>query len=413
MQQVNCAFTEQANCEVTGNAQIRAKDGTSAFWYGLHVDDVAGYGALNSVSLAENGNTHECDKSNGPSFWVCNLVNTPIATPIDVTLTDQGGRTLTGSNVITNLNGGAEFDFGSNFGPADLPDSTAGAPTCAPCECFSEESTVDVLTKGRVSMKDVEVFDMVSTGKSAQGETIYQQVYALAHYDTETSSDFLQVSTTTSTYNDNHHPLEITTEHLVFLEGMRHPVKAGSIQVGDILRTADQANATVTNVARVRRQGLYVPLTPDGVLLVDGILASNYVALQTQTSTESVKVGGVRLPFLPQALVFHMTLSPLRGWCMHFSSPSHDWWNICHAMNEQGYHPFVGKAIQLLHWAEWQSNLTQWILFVPSLALISAFYLLEKIVTKSFFTLVALLAATAYHFRATKAYTSKSLGPNE
>lgn len=110
----------RVNCNFQSNIKIRSKSGTSGWWYGLHVDDVAGYGDIGSVRLKGAGRSDfdiVCNKSNGPSFWVCNIPNTPVNAPIDVELTDSAGRVLVGNNVITNLNGNQEFDFGKNFGP--------------------------------------------------------------------------------------------------------------------------------------------------------------------------------------------------------------------------------------------------------------------------------------------------------
>ena len=91
------------------------------YWYGLHVDDVAGYGAISSVKLSQNGSSDYniiCDKSNGPSFWICHLNgHAPLTAPLGVALVDSAGRLLTSQSVITNLGGGQSFDFGKNFDP--------------------------------------------------------------------------------------------------------------------------------------------------------------------------------------------------------------------------------------------------------------------------------------------------------
>ncbi|CAB9507316.1 expressed unknown protein [Seminavis robusta] len=110
---------EQVNCDFDGDIAVRSKSGTSAYWYGLHVDNVAGYGAISSVTLEEEGNTHTCAKSEGPSFWKY-----------------QGGRSLTCNGCIDNFNGGTSYGFGDNFGSVfptggtpTAPSPTAAAPT--------------------------------------------------------------------------------------------------------------------------------------------------------------------------------------------------------------------------------------------------------------------------------------------
>lgn len=111
----------RVSCNFESNIKIRSKSGTSGFWYGLHIDDVAGYGAISSIKLREQGNSSfdiVCDKSQGASFWICHRPNNrQIFAPLDVHLTDSAGRTLISNEVITNLGGGEVFDFGNNYGP--------------------------------------------------------------------------------------------------------------------------------------------------------------------------------------------------------------------------------------------------------------------------------------------------------
>jgi len=115
----------RVSCDFQGNIKIRSKSGTSGWWYGLHLDDVAGYGAVSSIKLREAGKDGfdiVCDKSGGPSYWLCNIPNTPIFIPLDVSITDSAGRELTQNSVIDNLDGDLTFDFGTNFGDIDDDD---------------------------------------------------------------------------------------------------------------------------------------------------------------------------------------------------------------------------------------------------------------------------------------------------
>ena len=83
----------------------------------MYVDDIAGSGVVTNVEIKSSGDSSYdtiCDKSQGASFWVCS--GYPLTTPMTVRLTNDAGEQIIGNNVITNLDGGAEFDFGSNFG---------------------------------------------------------------------------------------------------------------------------------------------------------------------------------------------------------------------------------------------------------------------------------------------------------
>merc|ERR1711988_965739 len=66
-----------------------------------------------------NGFDIVCDKSQGASFWICDRKNRQIFAPLDVRLIDSAGRVLQSNNVIKNLSGNQEFDFGKNYGPID------------------------------------------------------------------------------------------------------------------------------------------------------------------------------------------------------------------------------------------------------------------------------------------------------
>ena len=137
---INTSF-RRVSCDFTSDIKIRSKGGTSGYWYGLHVDDVGGYGAIQSVKLREaafrqNGqNAFDiiCRKSNA-SFWKCDSPGSrEIFANLDVELVDSAGRILRTNNVITNLNGNQEFDFRKNFGPISPAEPTpAPDPTEAP-----------------------------------------------------------------------------------------------------------------------------------------------------------------------------------------------------------------------------------------------------------------------------------------
>ena len=108
----------RVSCDYTGNIKIRSKSGTSAYWYGLHLDDVAGYGAVDFVKLKSSGRSSwdtTCTKDNGPSFWVCSG-GYPLTAPLSVQITNEFGDSLRCDGCIGSFAENAEWDFGSNFG---------------------------------------------------------------------------------------------------------------------------------------------------------------------------------------------------------------------------------------------------------------------------------------------------------
>lgn len=114
--------------------------------------------------------------------------------------------------------------------PAECTDETP--PTSAPSggACFPESVSVHVQDRGKVAMKDLQIGDLVfANGK-------YQPVYAFGHHKPDETTLFLQLHTEEET------PLELSPEHLVFLDGNDFPVPAHSIQVGDVLQEIGRAH---------------------------------------------------------------------------------------------------------------------------------------------------------------------------
>merc|ERR1712176_74063 len=100
--------------------------------------------------------------------------------------------------------------------------------------------------------------------KIGNGEA-YEQVYAFGHRVPERYTEFVQIHTT----NTGSPPLEMTGEHLVFVDGKTNPVRADSIKVGDILlKAAEDKNAVVEKIELVTRNGIYNPLTSSGTIQV-------------------------------------------------------------------------------------------------------------------------------------------------
>jgi len=186
----------RVSCDFKSNIKIRSKGGTSGYWYGLHVDDVAGYGAIKSVKLREagrrnNGQTAfdiDCKKSEGASFWLCNRPNNrQIFANLDVQLTDSAGRKLSSNNVITNLGGGQEFDFKKNYGPipGDSPTPTTPvSPTAAPVVPPTRAPAPTVPFSG----------ELLSTDKAMNAWEVYKGLAAVTYKNSENPPKYAYVS---------------------------------------------------------------------------------------------------------------------------------------------------------------------------------------------------------------------------
>ena len=130
--------------------------------------------------------------------------------------------------------------------------------------CFAPLTLVDVEDKGPTYLKDVQLGDkvLVQAGK-------YQEVYTFSHHSKTEKSDFVQLVTDDTT-------LELSDHHMVYLHGKSGPVAANVVQVGDMLVGPEHQPLAVTKTGRVTRDGFYHPLTADGTIVANGVLASTH-----------------------------------------------------------------------------------------------------------------------------------------
>eukprot|EP00543_Licmophora_paradoxa_P016641 CAMPEP_0202466194 /NCGR_PEP_ID=MMETSP1360-20130828/67939_1 /ASSEMBLY_ACC=CAM_ASM_000848 /TAXON_ID=515479 /ORGANISM="Licmophora paradoxa, Strain CCMP2313" /LENGTH=539 /DNA_ID=CAMNT_0049090235 /DNA_START=434 /DNA_END=2050 /DNA_ORIENTATION=- len=150
--------------------------------------------------------------------------------------------------------------------------------------CFSGESTVLVgndngggngfTTPVRVPMKELKIGDLVATDRNSNNYK-FERVYSFGHRDIDKYTSFLQILPS---------KLELSSDHMVFVK-RRGAIPASTLKVGDQLISGHDANGKETTIViesiqSVVRQGVYAPFTPSGKIVVNGILASNYVALQ-------------------------------------------------------------------------------------------------------------------------------------
>lgn len=132
-------------------------------------------------------------------------------------------------------------------------------------------------------MDQLEINDQAMVGMDGRDQPIYEPVYAFGHYGPSEAVDYLRIFT-----SKQQEPLEISAAHLLYLAGVEHPVRADTIQKGDVLVQV-AAEAPTTTLARVTkvekttdRMGAYMPLTKSGTIVVNGLQASCYVSIREQ-----------------------------------------------------------------------------------------------------------------------------------
>jgi len=214
-----------------------------------------------------------------------------------------------------------------------------------------------------VAMKDLQVGDNIWTGNG------YSPVYSFGHRSPRVNSEFLQIHTAAKTS-----PLEMTAEHLVFLEGKDSPVRADSLAAGDVLQGL--VRMTVTKIQTVERQGLYA-----------GVKTSSYISLQAGNSAVQLQ-NGISLLRMSQHDYIHAGLSPMRLLCMGISS------SYCSTDNESGIPFYARLSIAVNEWINAKPVMVQAVAFASVLVLIGSSAAVETVFGPSLAPLALLLLGT-------------------
>lgn len=177
--------------------------------------------------------------------------------------------------------------------PVDIPVTPpVAAPTRGPC--FSANAEVEVAGVGAVRMDSLKIGDSILTSNNS-----YSKVYSFGHYSPEDEQDVIEIRTT-----NMEKPLEISDKHMLLVNGNLSP--ASSVKVGDNLVSVDGIDVEVKSVRVLTGvKGIYAPHTVEGTLVVNGVVASNYVVLPA--------LDGASFEF--QALLQHAAMGPYRMYC--------------------------------------------------------------------------------------------------
>lgn len=250
-------------------------------------------------------------------------------------------------------------------------DCSAG--TTSTLGCFSATSTVTVLGKGIIQMRHLQIGDEVLTGNSNQYRAKYSRVYAFGHHSINARTKFYQISTTAAGVL----PIEMTGDHLVFVQGKVNPVRADAVQVDDVLVGENGSGLFVKSVTTVEKSGLYAPMTLSGSLLVNGIVSSNYIALQ-DTHEEFAQLfwggkgKGQQINFLSHHTLAHLYTTPFRLLCTGISN------KLCLARNSDGISVFLDLGVKIALTAERQNVLVSIIFFVVTIPFMTVLSVVEN-----------------------------------
>ena len=282
-----------------------------------------------------------------------------------------------------------KFDFSDCIKDADIGEQG----------CFSGDTTVAVLGKGPVMMKDLKVQDKVYSGSNSAGTPIYQEVYSFGHWQDNKRQEYIQMYHSKASV-----PLELSPTHIIFVvEDILVPTRADRVHVGDLLLLDNdgvQEAVIVTNIDRVNKKGAYLPLTRDGTIIVNNITVSVYVSIQHEAPRIIFKLGFI---FSEQTL-FHWWLAPYRLVCMGVYP------EFCeNDYNEEGIIHWLSFGEKIATFGENLPVLIQWIGLISVVPVLGLLVGMEALFTGSYLVipLIAGLLWTVVVFLLLKSWLSR------
>lgn len=336
-----------------------------------------------------------------------------------------------------------------NSVPVPVPVPSQPNPTPAPTECpkppgcFSKDMTVQVKGKGAVAMKDLSVGDhvLVVRPTNSRRDQIrleshhhdddsrsYEPVYGFGHYSPTVSMEYLSIYTTYF-HNDNEDemmpPLELTGTHLIYMHGQRDPIRADTLQVGDqILVAVDSriansdnnndnsssnnattiyeqqfATTTITRIESVVRHGAYLPLTPSGTIVVNGIAASGYVSISHHAPSIVLDKFVTQIG-ISEHDMFHQWLTPYRVMCLYLV-PDYSYCHYDGMFTSQGILKWLSWGQDFAEFGNSQHPLLQILGFGATLCWLAVWAMIEWLLYQQqqrcslfFSSCVGILAAT-------------------
>ena len=162
-------------------------------------------------------------------------------------------------------------------------------------------------------MEDLLIGDEILT-VNAQQQLLYNPVIAFLDQGHLSPSEFIEIET------ENNRNLQLTPSHLIFTSESSKPVYASNVTPGNYVFTLDLNDSVqpskVTRVGTVTAVGKFAPLTAEGTILVDGILASCYANINAEQSD-------IHALFAPLRFLHQVVPQPSKG---HQSQEGINWY---------------------------------------------------------------------------------------
>jgi hypothetical protein len=142
--------------------------------------------------------------------------------------------------------------------------------------CFSAETLVQT-EAGSLPMSSLSVGHNVLVHKD--NGFVYEPVEYWLHRDEQQEAEFLVINGR----------LEMTSNHLIYRKvgSQLQSIFAGKLNAGDMLVTTEGLEEVQT-LDKVTKRGIFAPVTNQGNLVVNGILASCYAETESETMFQLV-----------------------------------------------------------------------------------------------------------------------------
>lgn len=278
----------------------------------------------------------------------------------------NGGDLQNGSRI--GLTGGTAVQVGNAPNSENMDWAVVIKPNNQIAFCFSADSTVEVLNQGTTMMKDLKIGDSVRTADGT-----FERVYSFGHYAPNMLVEYYQIHLV-----GMDDALEISRDHMVFRDdGVAVP--ASLLEIGDSLHLVNDGGLVeVRDITTVWKQGAYAPFTTSGTIAVNGIAASSYISLQSDSHLLTLGDSSITTPLSMQWLA-HTFESAHRLICwFHFD------YCTMETYESNGLSRWIAKPLVFSQWLLSQNVIVMLSISVPALLVGLVVRLIETGVNSAF-----------------------------
>jgi len=131
---------------------------------------------------------------------------------------------------------------------------------------------VETRDRSVVSISKLRTGDFVKAFDMSSNEQVFSRFVGYSHANADTLAKFVEVHTSSQKL------IKLTEKHLIakVFGGNTDMVFASELKVGDVVLTDGEHTETVVRLSESLEQGVYSPLTEQGTVVVNGVVASCY-----------------------------------------------------------------------------------------------------------------------------------------